>query len=152
MPSTKAQPTAVKRIPKSTPVKDAGESPSVLIDRRIKELHDWRGEILSRLRSVITGADPEVEEEWKWNIPVWSCNGIICTGETYKMAVKVTFAKGAVLADPSKLFNSSLEGKVRRAIDFPEGTVIDEVALRALVQAAINYNRVTFAGKSKGAA
>jgi hypothetical protein len=100
---------------------------------------------------VIRGADAEVTEEWKWNVPVWSCNGIICTGETYKKAVKLTFAKGASLADPSSLFNSSLEGNVRRAIDFPEGTPVDETALRALVLAAVALNRTANTGKRSAA-
>ena len=102
------------------------DSPSKLIDARIKELSGWRGETLARIRALIKEADPEVVEEWKWDIPVWSHAGIICTGETYKAAVKTTFAKGAALPDPSKIFNSSLEGNTRRAIDFPEGGKIDE--------------------------
>src|SRR5437660_3361590 len=103
-----------------------GESPSGLIDAKIKELDDWRGKTLSHVRALIKQADPEVVEEWKWSIPVWSHDGIICTGETYKSAVKLTFAKGASLKDPSKLFNSSLEGNTRRAIDIHEGDEIDE--------------------------
>jgi hypothetical protein len=117
-----------------------GESPSVLIDARIKELGDWRGETLSRLRTLIKQADPDVVEEWKWGGPVWSHDGLICTGETYKKAVKLTFAKGASLKDPSRLFNSSLEGNVRRAIDVHEGEKIDEEALKALVRAAVTLN------------
>jgi hypothetical protein len=117
-----------------------GESPSVLIDARIKELGDWRGETLSRLRTLIKQADPDVVEEWKWGVPVWSHDGLICTGETYKKAVKLTFAKGASLKDPSRLFNSSLEGNVRRAIDVHEGETIDEEALKALVRAAVTQN------------
>lgn len=148
MPSPPAQ-ARVTRRPKSTPAADVGKSPSVLIDARINELQDWRGELLSRLRAVILGADPAVIEEWKWNVPVWSCNGIICTGETYKRAVKLTFAKGAALADPSTLFNSSLDGHVRRAIDFPEGGVIDESALGTLVRAAVALNKAAGKGKSK---
>ena len=109
-----------------------GESASQLIDARIKELDDWRGKTLSRLRALIKQADPEVVEEWKWGVPVWSHDGIICTGETYKSAVKLTFAKGAALEDPSGLFNSSLEGNTRRAIDIHEGEKIDEKALKAL--------------------
>ena len=117
-----------------------GNSPSLLIDARIKELSDWRGEMLARIRALIKQADPEVVEEWKWGIPVWSHGGIICTGETYKAAVKTTFAKGAALEDPSGLFNSSLEGNVRRAIDFHEGGKIDEKALKALIRAAVELN------------
>ena len=142
MPSTKAQSSNAKRFPKATPDVDLGKSPSALIDARIQELQDWRGEVLSRLRQVIRSADPGITEEWKWNVPVWSCNGIICTGEVYKKSVKLTFAKGAALADPSRLFNSSLEGKVRRAIDVLAGTTtIDEAALSALVQAAVILNK-----------
>jgi hypothetical protein len=117
-----------------------GASSSQLIDTRIEELGDWRGETLARLRDLIHQADPEVVEEWKWRVPVWSHEGIICTGETYKKAVKLTFAQGASLADPSGLFNSSLEGKVRRAIDFHEGDEIDEEALGDLVRAAVDRN------------
>jgi hypothetical protein len=116
-------------------------SPSQLIDARIKELSDWRGETLARVRNVIKQADPEVVEEWKWRgVPVWSHAGIICTGETYKNAVKLTFAKGASLEDPLGLFNSSLEGNVRRAIDFHEDDEIDEKALKALIRAAVALN------------
>jgi hypothetical protein len=119
----------------------AADSPSRLIDARIKELGDWRGETLARIRMLIKKADPEVVEEWKWRgVPVWSHGGIICTGETYKSVVKTTFAKGASLADPSRLFNSSLEGNTRRAIDFHEGDKIDEKALQALVRAAVALN------------
>jgi hypothetical protein len=118
-----------------------GNSPSRLIDARIKELPDWRGETLARVRSLIKAADPEVVEEWKWRgVPVWEHDGIICIGETYKAAVKLTFANGAALDDPSRLFNSSLEGGVRRAIDIPEGDKIDEKALAALVRAAVALN------------
>jgi len=118
------------------------ESPSRLIEARIKELGDWRGKVLSRLRALIKEADPEVVEEWKWRgVPVWSHDGIICTGETYKSVVKMTFAKGAVLKDPSKLFNSSLEGNTRRAIDFREGETINEAALKTLIRAAVTLNR-----------
>ena len=124
---------------KGAPPKD--RSPSQLIDERIKELGDWRGEILSRLRALIKDADPEVVEEWKWSVPVWSHDGLICTGETYKKAVKMTFAKGAALKDPSKLFNSSLEGNTRRAIDFHDGDAIDEKALKALIRAAVELNK-----------
>jgi len=116
-------------------------SPSGLIDARIKELGDWRGRTLARLRALIRQADPGVVEEWKWSVPVWSHDGLICTGETYKSVVKMTFAKGASLTDSSGLFNSSLEGKVRRAIDFREGEKIDEKALKALVCAAVALNK-----------
>jgi hypothetical protein len=118
-----------------------GDSPSQLIDARVKELNDWRGETLARVRALIKQADPEVVEEWKWRgVPVWSHAGIICTGETYKNVVKTTFAKGASLEDPSGLFNSSLEGNTRRAIDFHEGKKIDEKALKALIRAAVALN------------
>jgi hypothetical protein len=116
------------------------ESASRLIDERIQDLSDWRGEMLSRLRSVIHQADPEVVEEWKWGIPVWSHDGLICTGETYKSVVKMTFAKGASLDDPSGLFNSSLEGRVRRAIDFRDGEKVNEKALKTLIRAAVAFN------------
>jgi hypothetical protein len=119
----------------------AGDSPSRLIDARIKELGDWRGDTLARIRSLIKQADPDVVEEWKWRgVPVWSHAGIICTGETYKSVVKMTFAKGASLDDPSRLFNSSLEGNTRRAIDFHEGDKINENALKALIRAAVTLN------------
>jgi hypothetical protein len=118
-----------------------GDSPSQLIDARIHELKDWRGETLARVRTLIRQADPEVVEEWKWRgVPVWSHAGILCTGETYKNAVKMTFAKGASLEDPSGLFNASLEGNARRAIDFHEGDRIDEKALKALIRAAVALN------------
>ncbi len=118
-----------------------GDTPSRLIDARVKELNDWRGETLARVRLLIKQADPDVIEEWKWRgVPVWSHAGIICTGETYKNVVKMTFAKGASLADPSGLFNSSLEGNTRRAIDFHEGDKIDEKALTALIRAAVALN------------
>jgi len=120
-----------------------GKSPSQLVDARIKELGDWRGKMLSRLRTLVKEADSEVVEEWKWNVPVWSHDGLICTGETYKNVVKMTFAKGAALRDPSGLFNSSLEGNTRRAIDFHEGEKIDEEALKSLVRAAVALNRST---------
>jgi hypothetical protein len=116
------------------------DSASRLIDARVKELRDWRGETLARLRSLIKQADPEVVEEWKWGVPVWSHAGIICTGETYKNAVKLTFAKGASLKDPAGLFNSSLEGNTRRAIDVHESDSIDEKALKALIRAAVALN------------
>ncbi|WP_158804161.1 DUF1801 domain-containing protein [Acidisoma sp. L85] len=119
-----------------------GESPSRLIDARIAELNDWRGKTLSHIRALIKQADPEVVEEWKWRgVPVWSHDGIICTGETYKSVVKLTFAKGASLADPSGLFNSSLEGNTRRAIDLREGDEIDVDAFKALILAAVTLNR-----------
>src|SRR5262245_44655410 len=117
-----------------------GKSPSRMIDERIEELGDWRGKMLARLRTLIKQADPEVVEEWKWSVPVWSHDGLICTGETYKSVVKMTFAKGAALEDPSGLFNSSLEGNTRRAIDFHEGEKIDEKALKALLRAAVALN------------
>jgi hypothetical protein len=118
------------------------KSPSQLIDGRIEELGDWRGKLLSRLRSLVKAADPEVVEEWKWRgVPVWSHDGLICTGETYKNVVKMTFAKGAALKDPSRLFNSSLEGNTRRAIDFHEGETIHEEALKTLVRAAVTLNK-----------
>jgi hypothetical protein len=118
-----------------------GDSPSQLIDARIEELGDWRGETLARVRALVKQADPEVVEEWKWRgVPVWSHAGIICTGETYKNVVKMTFAKGASLDDPSGLFNSSLEGNTRRAIDLHEGDKIDENALKALIRAAVALN------------
>ena len=126
-----------------------GESASELISQRISELADWRGEILGRMRELIKAADPDVVEEWKWGVPVWSHDGIICTGETYKSAVKLTFAKGASLKDPAKLFNSSLDGNVRRAIDIHEGEKIDEGAFKLLIRAAVAANMS--AGKAKRA-
>jgi len=118
-----------------------GDSPSRLIDARIEELGDWRGETLARIRAIVKQADPDVVEEWKWRgVPTWYHDGILCTGETYKSVVKMTFAKGASLDDPSGLFNSSLEGNVRRAIDFHEGDEIDEEALKALIRAAVALN------------
>jgi hypothetical protein len=137
---------------KNAASKDGGAAASALIDKRIKVLGDWRGRMLARVREVILEADPEVVEEWKWakatnpGTPVWSHDGIICTGESYKNAVKLTFAKGAALKDPSRLFNSSLEGNVRRAIDFYEGDKIDEAALKGLIRAAVAVN---LKGKSK---
>jgi hypothetical protein len=129
---------------KSNTKKESGsqgvESASRLIDARIEELNDWRGEMLSHLRALIRQADPEVLEEWKWETPVWSHDGLICTGESYKKVVKLTFAKGASLDDPSGIFNSSLEGKVRRAIDFREGEKINEKALKTLIRAAVALN------------
>jgi hypothetical protein len=130
----------------------AARSPSQLIDARIEELNDWRGETLARMRSLIKQADPEVVEEWKWRgVPVWSHAGIICTGETYKNVVKMTFAKGASLQDPSGLFNSSLDGNTRRAIDIHEGDKINERALKTLVRAAIDCNRSTSKKKAPAA-
>jgi len=117
-----------------------GDSPSELIDARIAELGDWRGETLARIRELIEEADPEVVEEWKWRNPVWSHDGIVCTGESYKKAVKMTFPKGASLDDPAGLFNSSLEGNTRRAIDVHEGEQIDAEALKALIRAAVDLN------------
>jgi len=130
--------TKKKSAPKEA---KGGDSPSRQIDARIIELGDWRGETLARVRALIKEADPEVVEEWKWRgVPVWEHDGIICTGETYKAVVKLTFAKGASLKDPSGLFNSSLDGNVRRAIDIPEGAKINEKALKALVLAAVALN------------
>lgn len=125
-------------------------SPSTLIDARIEELGDWRGDMLARLRALIKQAEPAVVEEWKWRgTPVWSHHGGICTGETYKAAVKLTFFKGAALADPSGLFNASLEGNTRRAIDFHQGDAIDEEAFKALIRAAVELNESSARGKSK---
>ena len=122
-------------------VTEKAKSPSRLIDERIKELPDWRGKMLAQIRGIIKEADPDVIEEWKWRgVPVWEHDGMICTGETYKAVVKVTFAKGAALEDPAGLFNSSLEGNVRRAIDFHEGEKINEKALKALIRAAVTLN------------
>jgi hypothetical protein len=118
-----------------------GKSPSQRINERIEELGDWRGEMLGRLRALVKEADPEIVEEWKWNVPVWSHDGLISTGEVYKNVVKMTFARGAALKDPSLLFNSSLEGNTRRAIDFHEGERINEKALKALVRAAVAHNK-----------
>jgi len=139
-PATKAT-TTMKKSKSGAKEGKGGDSPSQLIDARIKELSDWRGEMLARVRILIKQADPEVVEEWKWRgVPVWEHAGIICTGETYKAVVKLTFAKGAALEDPSGLFNSSLEGNTRRAIDFHEGDKIDEKALKALIRAAVALN------------
>ena len=123
-----------------------GQSASELISKRIADLGDWRGKTLSRMRKLIKQADPDAVEEWKWGIPVWSHDGIICTGETYKKVVKLTFAKGASLKDPARLFNSSLEGNVRRAIDIHEGEEVAEPAFQALIRQAVAFNR---SGKSK---
>jgi hypothetical protein len=133
--------TTVKKSKSGSEEGKGGDSPSRLIDARIEELGDWRGETLARVRSLIKQADPEVVEEWKWRgVPVWSHAGIICTGETYKNVVKMTFAKGASLEDPSGLFNASLEGNTRRAIDFHEGDKFDEEALKTLIRAAVALN------------
>jgi hypothetical protein len=157
-PATKTRAVAAKRatatVKKSaggaTDAK-AGDDASRLIDARIRELRDWRGETLARVRMLIKQADPDVVEEWKWRgVPVWSHAGIICTGETYKSVVKLTFAKGAALQDPSGLFNSSLEGNTRRAIDIPEGGRIDEKALTALIRAAVALNLSTRAAAGAG--
>ena len=120
----------------------AGESASALIDERIRELGDWRGKMLAKVRDIIHQAEPEILEEWKWSTPVWSRGGIVCTGESYKKVVKMTFAKGAALKDPSRLFNSSLEGNVRRAIDIHENENLDEPALKELIRAAVALNLI----------
>lgn len=144
MPAPKGQHSdATTHATKANSPPDGGTSPSQLIDTRIAELGGWRGETLSRVRALIREADAAVAEEWKWNVPVWSHGGIICTGEAYKQAVKLTFAKGASLPDPSGLFNSSLEGKVRRAIDIHEGDRLDAAAFKALVRAAVALNNST---------
>lgn len=133
--------STTKKSKSGSKAEKARDSASALIDARIKELSDWRGDVLARVRTLIKQADPEVVEEWKWRgVPVWSHAGIICTGETYKNAVKMTFAKGASLQDPAGLFNSSLEGNTRRAIDFHEGDKIDAKALQALIRAAVALN------------
>ena len=130
--------------------KTGAESASALIDARIRELGDWRGALLARLRALVRPSDPEAIEEWKWRgTPVWSHDGQICTGETYKSVVKMTFAKGASLPDPKRLFNSSLDGNVRRAIDFHEGDDVDEAALKALVRAAVDLNRASTRPRSR---
>ena len=128
------------------------ESPSKLIDARIRELGDWRGKLLARLRAIVKDADPGVVETWKWRgVPVWEHDGIICTGETYKSVVKLTFAKGAALDDPKGLFNSSLEGNTRRAIDFHEGDKVNEAALKALIRAAVKLNTAKAKSKKRAA-
>lgn len=147
MPASKTRTGATSRFPRKTPAADAGKPPSELIDSRIGELQGWRGELLARLRALIRAAHPGIVEEWKWNTPVWSCHGIVCTGETYKTVVKLTFPKGASLPDPSRLFNSSLDGNARRAIDFPEGARVDEAGLRALVGAAVAHNEAAGGGE-----
>lgn len=139
-----------KAVTASSTKQTDGVSASRLIDGRIKELGDWRGEMLGRIRGLIKQADPEIVEEWKWRgVPVWERDGIICTGETYKAVVKMTFAKGAALEDPAGLFNSSLEGNVRRAIDFHEGEKINEKALKALIQAAVALNTSKVRNKAR---
>jgi hypothetical protein len=144
--------TAMKKRKSGSEEEKGGDAPSQLIDARIKELSDWRGETLARIRSLIKEADPDVVEEWKWRgVPVWSHAGIICTGETYKNAVKMTFAKGASVEDPSHLFNASLEGNTRRAIDFHEGDTIDEEALKALIRAAVALNISAAKGRKRKA-
>ena len=140
--TAKAKTSAKKKsAPKAaSSTSDAGQPPSKLIDARIRELGDWRGETLARMRELILEADPEIEEEWKWSNPVWSRNGIICTGESYKTHVKLTFARGASVPDPSKIFNSSLEGNLRRAIDIKEGEQVDASAFKTLIKAAVARN------------
>ena len=139
--------TKVAKKAVATKEEKGGSSPSRLIDARIKELGDWRGDLLSRIRALIKQADPEVVEEWKWRgVPVWYHDGMICTGETYKNHVKVTFAKGAALKDPSGVFNAGLESRVRRAIDFHEGDKLDEEALKALIRAAVALNKSSARG------
>ena len=130
-------------------VSPKSESASKLIDARIKDLGDWRGKMLTRLRALVKEADPDVVEEWKWEVPVWSHDGLICTGESYKSAVKLTFAKGAALEDPAGLFNSSLDGNTRRAIDFHEGETIDAKALKTLVRAAVTLNKSKMGSRTR---
>ena len=142
---SKTSKKSAKVAKKAAATKGKVGSASKLIDSRIKELGDWRGKTLQRVREIIKEADPKIVEEWKWETPVWSHNGLVCTGETYKNIVKMTFAKGASLKDPSRLFNSSLEGKVRRAIDIREGDKVNEAALKDLIRAAVALNL-----KSKG--
>ena len=148
MPMTKIDVAKIEAAVRGKSAMTQSKTPSLLIDARIKELRDWRGEMLARVRKLIHQADPEVVEAWKWRgVPVWEHGGIICTGETYKAVVKLTFAKGASLADPSRLFNSSLDGNVRRAIDIHEGGKLDEQALMALIRAAVALNKSTRAVK-----
>jgi hypothetical protein len=145
--------TTMKKEQVGAKEEEGADSASQLIDARIKELGDWRGETLARVRTLIQQADPDVVEEWKWRgVPVWSHAGIICTGETYKQVVKLTFAKGASLEDPSGLFNASLEGNTRRAIDLHEGDTLDENALKALILAAVALNTSTATARTKPAA
>ena len=139
--TAKAKAPAKKAAAKTASTRETGKPASQLIDARIRELNGWRGETLARMRELILEADPEIEEEWKWSNPVWSRNGIICTGESYKMHVKLTFARGASVPDPSKLFNSSLEGNMRRAIDIHEGETLNTAAFRKLIKAAVALNR-----------
>jgi hypothetical protein len=149
MSTDKTKPVRQKAFAKKTPALDEGKSAAELIDARIAELADWRGALLSRLRRTILAADPDIAEEWKWNVPVWSCRGILCTGETYKKAVKLTFAKGASVEDPAQLFNASLDGNTRRAIDFAEDGQIDEAGLTDLIRAAVALNQKLASGKLK---
>jgi len=128
-------------MPMNKSPSDASKPPSERIDARIRELADWRGDTLAKLRALVRQADPQIVEEWKWNVPVWSHDGIVCTGEAYKKVVKLTFLKGASVADPARLFNSSLEGNARRAIDFHEGDDVDEKAFMALIRAAVAVNK-----------
>ena len=136
-------------MPMKTKPEDIGKPPAKLIDARIRELADWRGETLARMRALIKQADPDVVEEWKWGIPVWEHGGIVCTGEVYKDKVKLTFARGAALKDPAKLFNSSLEGNVRRALDIGKDAKINEKAFKALIRAAIDENLAKAAARAK---
>ena len=136
----KAKPGAGRGPGKAKPAAKSASNASQLIDERIRELEGWRGETLARMRALILDADPEITEEWKWGGPVWSRHGIICTGEAYTRVVKLTFAKGAGIPDPSRLFNSSMEGRTRRAIDIREGETVDARAFKALVQAAVEHN------------
>jgi hypothetical protein len=152
MPTPKNAPPPVTPRPKKTPAADAGKPPAQLIDARIAELGDWRGALLARLRDLILGAHAEITEEWKWNVPVWSCGGILCTGEVYKQAVKLTFPRGAALPDPQRLFNASLQGNARRAIDFAQDSPVNEAALQALVLAARAANRAKPSARAQGKA
>ena len=140
MPAVNRKKTAAKKTTKKSAAKKGDKSPSQMIDERIQDLGDWRGRMLAQIRKLIKQADPDVVEDFKWAVPVWSHDGLICTGETYKSVVKMTFANGAALEDPSGLFNSSLEGNTRRAIDFREGEKIDEKALKALIREAVKRN------------
>jgi hypothetical protein len=140
------KPRARRTIARNSAAPTGGVSAAALIDARIRELPAWQSQLLARLRALVKEADPQVMEEWKWSIPVWSHDGLICTGETYKSVVKMTFARGAALQDPARLFNSSLEGSVRRAIDFREGGTIDAEALKALLRAAVALNQAKAAG------